>query len=319
MKKTKKSSTPIQNGKKQSVANVVKALEEMRKEYKTGTPRQLHVISLKLAMLKEMTGYSTMGDVLMELVSLAKILNSQNQEDRGFYPYLSKVFEAWFNEMSANHPTADLHNVWVNDNRNHITDDVKRQRQDELFCQYYDEVNGPQSNLRKVDGNYIFDQDEPLILNLTREWDLHAVEAMVNRFFHFKQLSQQTAEQPVDAVIDTVPEVVTSDLEPAETGPSPADKIFARTIELGLRDSNQNWITDAVNDSMITIWVDIFVDATGLVKNRWSWAGDKWGLKNMAQTRNRIVNERNCEFEGKSIILSIFAEDYPNLVKRYLR
>lgn len=319
MKKTKKSSTPIQNGKKQSVANVVKALEEMRKEYKTGTPRQLHVISLKLAMLKEMTGYSTMGDVLMELVSLAKILNSQNQEDRGFYPYLSMVFETWFDEMRANNPTADEHNVWVNDNRNHITADVKKQRQDQLFCQYFDEVDGPQSNFRNVDGNFIFDQDEKLILNLTKEWDLHAVEAMVNRFFQFKQLSLQTAEQPIDAVTETVPEEVTPDLEHAETGPSPADKIFARTIELGLMDSNQNWITDAVNDSMITIWVDIFVDATGLVKNRWSWAGDKWGLKNMAQIRNRIVNERNCEFEGKSIILSIFAEDYPNIVKRYLR
>lgn len=290
---SKKPANP--NAVKRQVASVIHAVELLQKEYKTGSVRQNRIIYHKLATLKEMTKSTKMEDILMELVSLAKLLNCQEGEDRGFFPWLANAFEVWFNEIQVNRTPEEEHNDWVHRNRNHICSDSIKDRKDEIFMGYYDPQKHNQNNYRKEDDTFYFDQHESLVINITELWDSGQVASNVINFFRFKQSMELISNQKTDCLTRAEKTAQQHDF----------DQYMRKTIDLGLMDADGNWNREKTTEFMIVHWVEKYAEIKGLTK-RWAWAEKRWGLSNLAQMRSRLYNDRNGEYAEKDLIESVF-------------
>lgn len=283
------------NAAKRQVASVISAVELLQKEYKYGSDRQKRVINHKLATLREMTKSTKMEDILMELVSLAKLLNCQEGEDRGFFPWIANAFEVWFNEIMVNRTPEEEHNDWVHSNRNHICSDSIKRRKNDILNSYIDPQKRNQNNFRQEGDAFYFDQYESLVINITESWDYSKVASGVIEFFRFKQSMELISLQSTDCMTKAEKNAQEKNF----------DKYFLKTIELGLMDADGNWIREKASEFMIVHWIEKYAEIK-VINKRWAWAEKKWGLSNLAQVRSRLFNDRNGAYAEKEMIETIF-------------
>lgn len=304
---SKKPANP--NAVRRQVASVIKAVELLQKEYKAGSDRQNRIIYHKLATLKEMTKSTKMEDILMELVSLSKLLNCQEGEDRGFFPWLDNAFEVWFNEIQVNRTPEEEHTDWVHRHRNHICSDSIKVRKDEIFMGYCDPQKHNQNNFRKEDDTFYFDQHESLVINITDIWDSSQVASNVIDFFRFKQSIELLSKQKTDCL--TIAEKTAQEND--------FDQYIKKTIALGLMDQDGNWNREKATENMIVVWVELYTEVNGFPDKRWSWAQKRWGLERLAQIRSRLYNEKNGDFVGRELVESVFIDDHKDVVEKLRR
>lgn len=71
---------------------------------------------------------------------------------------------------------------------------------------------------------------------------------------------------------------------PKELDTDEAKKWLSKTIEKGFMTDGYQWAKETTR-YQIAMWVEIASERLG-IKNKWKWAENIWGLKDLAQTRN---------------------------------
>lgn len=238
---------------------------------------------LLLSMLEESRNLNMEG-LLLRFALMFKSMD--DGVDDGFYRMMYNAVELWFDEYELRDSPREQYKIWKQSHRHCNAGECYLNRIDDLLYRYQRTASFNPDLIHKEGDRYVFEQLDSVLAFFCEEESSAVTLNRVLEYFRFKQGVEYAQE--AYALVSPNDDCTA---KAQDCGSMKRCKYIQRTIDLGLMDENEKWITDKVSNYQIALWVEMYAEKNDrIARRKWAWAEEKFGISGLAKYRNYSIN-----------------------------